>query len=997
MYRIKAIQPDGSELTIYDPVGAGALPVIGPRISEEINEASTLEFSLVYGHPAYGLLEPKKTYITVELLGEEIYFGRVVNAEPSPMTGQTQYSCAGALSFLQDSEVPPDGKKSDGSSDFKTMTAEAFLQRCVTAHNNDVGSDPRRLFTIGIVNHSRKDERREYRISSYQDTKSVIEQNLLNYYGGFLRVRRENGGLLLDWLEDDYGDTDASVLDLGENIISLLHRMTGEDLYTAIRPVGQNGLVLSGGETVDLFPSADMGQYGKIVRSISFPDAANVNALRTKAQEYVDKLQKTLSISSDVKLLDMKFVDGVSHGVNLGDKFTNIVGLEGVPLLVSARNRDIENPQNDSCTLKNKKAYEGTDSTEKESGSSTLSKRSSRNSAAGGYAYKHIHEYGEKLELNAKEISILGDQVEIHADQLVETANEFVRLSRKDGEQDIRFGIIEGTGVFQNSEHITQIAGKFHYDETTGAVELIDGTEFKIHDRDGAMITVGTRLNELGGKVANIEGSALWTQRNNITGVVGEFDIVTNQDGTRSLVVKSGGGIKIRRDNTEFGLYDNGTLTAGIICNKINGASSAKIYGSHVTIEGDTTIEGWLGIESGSLKVKGAAIIDGNLTMTSGKEIFAGNIRATDIRFPGSNPGEDAHLTRSVVAAMLVKAEVSGNVLKITDNSGHEVTFSKATSLSGTWGGDTSGSTNNYTVTASPSGATHSVSVNVRISGTAQYSNFSAEAGGYDQSGNFSRRMFCRGYLVETVSGSSSYVDVRKDSEDGTTVARLSTSATYAAGNTYGYNRAHVTGSWSNNVFTYSKTTSGSSNSASVTINSAVAMQQGVCYAYATKTGSDGNTTSVAGTSKIVTIVNSNDNAVKLQLAGSDVGLTFSHGKYTAGYNKGYSDAKASLYSWIAIVNAAGSNHQGTLGYNTYIALVDGNGNNTGNTWLTPKNSTPSYSFSNISSGNDCPSSNVSSFLAGYTLHKRTIGARQNYYYQYIKFSIDGRKHAFYW
>ena len=58
--------------------------------------------------------------------------------------------------------------------------------------------------------------------------------------------------------------------------------------------------------------------------------------------------------------------------------------------------------------------------------------------------------------------------------------------------------------------------------------------------------------------------------------------------------------------------------------------------------------------------------------------------------------------------------------------------------------------------------------------------------------------------------------------------------------------------------------------------------------------------------------------------------------------------------------------------------------------------SSASYSFSGISGGNNCPSSNVSGFLSGYTTHYVSVGSRQNQYYQYIKFAVDGRRHAFY-
>ena len=990
MYRIIAYNPDGSQLTIYDPVGAGALPVLAPKSAEEINEAGTVEFALVYGHPAYGLLMPKKTYISAELDGKEFFYGRIINADPSPLTGQIQYQCAGALSFLQDSEVPPDPKKSDGTTDFQTMTAEAFLSRCIDAHNADVGDDGRRIFTVGTVNHSRKSETRQFQISNYQDTRNVIDQNILNYYGGFLRVRRVDGDLYLDWLEDDYGDTDEGVLELGRNIISILHRMNGEDLFTSIRPVGENGITLSESQTMDLYPNAEMAEYGKIVRSVNFPNAKNESDLQTEASAFIEKIQKTLLISSDISLLDMKFADEDQHGVCLGDKFTHIVGFEGTPLIVTARNRDFERPQNDSCTLKNKKAYDGTDSTEPSSTGGSISKRSSRNSSAGGAAFKYIHEYQDRLELNAKAISIAGEQIEIHADQLVETANEFARISHREGAVDTRLNIIEGTGVFQNSEHITSLAGRFHYDPETKAVELLDGSEFKIHQQDGAMITVGTRLTELGQDTSTFKGSALWTQRDNITGVCGEFDIMTidgkrtlviksgggikirrnntefglydegnltggimvnklndgsvvtkirgdkidlatndgytqlvadknglqttvaaqqttidqhgvtissmtgsalwtqrdnitgvcgefdilDVNGVKTLVIKSGGGIKIRRDNTEFGLYDSGTLTAGIIVNKINGGT-ATIQAKNIELNGTVKLNDVMTVISGAVGISKPLIMSGNVDIASNKVL---NLYTAT--FQGSNP---MTLNALTIASMIKTATKSGNTLTLTRFDNSVLTFSSATTLSGAWSGHT------YTVTASPQNSAISITISSAVA--MQQGECYAYATWTSASSTTPSSISGTSKKLTIVNSTDNTVKLQSAGSDvGLTFMHNKYTAGYNAGTVAGYNSAHVTGKWSGQVFTYSKTTAGSSNSLSITISSAVAMQQGECYAYATWTSSSSTTpSSISGTSKKLTIVNSTDNTVKLQSAGSDVGLTFTHNKYTTGYTAGYS------------------------------------------------------------------------------------------------------------
>ena len=149
----------------------------------------------------------------------------------------------------------------------------------------------------------------------------------------------------------------------------------------------------------------------------------------------------------------------------------------------------------------------------------------------------------------------------------------------------------------------------------------------------------------------------------------------------------------------------------------------------------------------------------------------------------------------------------------------------------------------------------------------------------------------------------------------------------YNAGNTAGYNSAHVKGTWNNNVFTYQKTNeSGYGNSDSVTISSVVAMQQGECYVYATRTSSSSTTpTSISGTSKKLTIVNSGNNAVKLQSGGTDVGLTFTHNKYTAGQQSITSNGKAAATYYTSTSAQTISGGQYLSGTQTIAAVTTSN------------------------------------------------------------------------
>lgn len=588
MYRIIASNPDGSAYTIYDPVNSGALPVISPRQTEELNEAGSLEFALVYGHAAYDQLIPKKTYITAELDGEEIFYGRVINAEPNALTRQIQYNCAGSLSFLQDSELLADAKNSDGSTASQSMTAEAFFERCIQSHNRDVGSDSRRLFEVGVVNHPSKDTVSTYQISSNMETLSAIKQYLLDTFGGFLRVRKGlNGTHLIDWVEQ-YGDTDEGTLELGENIISLAHRFSSDNVFTAIRPIGANNTVLPNDEVMDVFGSEEMAQYGRIVKTVQFKSADTVEKLRTACQEMINRMHKTLYISSEISLLDMHFVDGLDHGVNLGDVYTNIHGLEGTAMTVSARNRDFNSPQNDSVSLKNAKEFDG-GKTWDSGGSSSISKRSARSAAAGGMAYKYIHEFQDRLELNAKEIGIHAEQLGLHADQLEITSNELVSLSRADDELYDELGAIKGTAVIQNSSEIAAVAGRFIYDETSHTLEMIDGTEFRIHDTDGAAINVRDRLNGLAASITETKEEI-------------RTDVSAANSAIYTYIRQTATNIETMLQDTEEGLYSYTNETvSGIHRVMMNTTNRVWVQDTDPTTEaggGNTAKDGDMWVES---------------------------------------------------------------------------------------------------------------------------------------------------------------------------------------------------------------------------------------------------------------------------------------------------------------------------------------------------------------------------------------------------------------
>lgn len=114
-----------------------------------------------------------------------------------------------------------------------------------------------------------------------------------------------------------------------------------------------------------------------------------------------------------------------------------------------------------------------------------------------------------------------------------------------------------------------------------------------------------------GVSLSTISGSTLWANRNDVTSVVGEFDVI-GEGANRRVVVKSGGGLKILRNNTEFGVYDENNLTAGVMVNRINGQTSVKLKADVIELSGETIADKLSSVDlstgditCGNLKVNG--------------------------------------------------------------------------------------------------------------------------------------------------------------------------------------------------------------------------------------------------------------------------------------------------------------------------------------------------------------------------------------------------------
>lgn len=152
-------------------------------------------------------------------------------------------------------------------------------------------------------------------------------------------------------------------------------------------------------------------------------------------------------------------------------------------------------------------------------------------------------------------------------------------------------------------------------------------------------------------------------------------------DAQGRLIIKNAGGMYVQRTEggitSQFGVFDNGNLSAGIIVNKINGGT-VKINAAHIELNGETVAQVLYGQELNITNLSAEYVTLGEDGLSSdGGASFAGKVSAAQ--------GFDVNGEEVLVSDI----QVNGNTMTIsyTDDRA-PVTFSKATSLSsGGWDG----------------------------------------------------------------------------------------------------------------------------------------------------------------------------------------------------------------------------------------------------------------------------------------------------------------------
>lgn len=242
---------------IFDPYGDANEVVIDAKMTNEINAASYLDFTMAPTHPLYDVIAEHEGIVSLYSDGDELFEGVIDSIEVN-MQAYKSISCVSALDYLNDTIVRNYSTIAGEAELTAPTSVDGYFQWLIDQHNEHV-HDERKMFVVGINQGSAFTASNYiYRSStSNPTTASEISTKILDDLGGYLTLRYENGLKILD-LYSDVHEMNTQVIDFGVNLVDFTKKTETKDQYTAVIPNGgtpsfEDGNFDSG--TFDKWPS----------------------------------------------------------------------------------------------------------------------------------------------------------------------------------------------------------------------------------------------------------------------------------------------------------------------------------------------------------------------------------------------------------------------------------------------------------------------------------------------------------------------------------------------------------------------------------------------------------------------------------------------------------------------------------------------------------------------------------------------------------------------
>lgn len=497
--------------------------LVSPKIKLGLNKSGSVEFTILPTHPFYNAFSPMKSIVTAYRDDTLIFDGRVLSGDADNYK-QLRVYCEGALAYLVDSVLPP----CKG-----TRTAEEHYRLIINAHNEQV--EPEKRFSPGIVSIDQKSESQIFGEDSYRENFSSIETDLLDAYGGYLRIRYDGNIRYLDYVKS-YDSTNSQKIRFGSNLLDLTNKRSGEDLFTVLLPIGKDKLTIEGAGPSSKYthngiylenPEA-IAQYGRIIKLVDFGNVEDPNILLNKTEKYMSDNYNGIPPELTIKAFDLHTFYPTIEPFNLGDDIVIESEPHGVSrtLMCTAVELDLTSPDKDQykltdpnqITIQKDRTLTGS-----ASNTSDTASKAKRSGAGGAAAASLLEQFitevdgvltikDRKIHLESMPGGTLGQitaALDIGDGQIIgNVKNSLDTLSSKITQTESSLTSEINNKVEGLNSKITQTDSSIRADVTDSINKVQGSLELTIKDVDGlkrSVLSIDTDITDINSEITNIK------------------------------------------------------------------------------------------------------------------------------------------------------------------------------------------------------------------------------------------------------------------------------------------------------------------------------------------------------------------------------------------------------------------------------------------------------------------------------------------------------------
>lgn len=366
MYLVKLYKDhaDDKGIVIHSPY-VSDIKLSSGQINYVLGSIHDFDFAVNIKNPSWTRIEPLKTIITVTdvLKNKIIYEGRALQPRAKMNANGSfskQITCESLLAYLVDS--------TQRHAEIHDTTISDFLQIIIDNHNRQV--EPHKQVRLGRVTVTNTTDN-VYRYLGYDNTYDTIKEKLVDRLGGYIQLRRDNGLLYLDYLEEVGDYVESTPIKLAHNMQSVDYEVDPTEVITRLVPLGESLdseddeatdasqarlTIESVNNGIDYLDDLDLqAEFGIVEKPITWNDVTTPQRLLTNGRNYL-RDQKTaiarINVNSTNSYLLGKDIASFEIG-NYHDLINQVVGLNERVQIIEKK-IDINQPQKSSLKIGDK-------------------------------------------------------------------------------------------------------------------------------------------------------------------------------------------------------------------------------------------------------------------------------------------------------------------------------------------------------------------------------------------------------------------------------------------------------------------------------------------------------------------------------------------------------------------------------------------------------------------------------------------------------------------